>query len=295
MKKNLEKMIGRWVLMLGIALFFVQCETDLNGVDPVPADNAAVTTRDVSQAQGATIEELCACLATYPAEELTEEEIKALLYMREEEKLARDVYTAMFGKWALPVFENISLAEQRHFDVVGCLFAKYDDILTDPIIGKDPGEFTDPILQGMYDEMIVDGEASLIAALTVGANIEEYDLYDLNEALALPELNQDVKVVFEELAKGSRNHLRAFVFHLGNLGVVYEPIKLEEGVYEAIVTSEKETGGTICGLCINPTPLGDRPYCDGTGKGIGQPDGMHNGKGAGAGPQQARKNNRGKN
>lgn len=41
-----------------------------------------------------------------------------LLYMREEEKLARDVYITLYEKWGIPVFNNISNRESDHNDLI---------------------------------------------------------------------------------------------------------------------------------------------------------------------------------
>lgn len=38
-------------------------------------------------------------------------EIEGLLFMREEEKLAHDVYLALYAKWGLPIFQNIAQSE----------------------------------------------------------------------------------------------------------------------------------------------------------------------------------------
>jgi len=45
---------------------------------------------------------------------LTAEEETELVYMREEEKLARDVYLTLTDTWQLPIFWNIAGAKQRH-------------------------------------------------------------------------------------------------------------------------------------------------------------------------------------
>ena len=42
---------------------------------------------------------------------LTETDIAGLVFMREEEKLARDVYLTMSDRWGAPVFENIAASE----------------------------------------------------------------------------------------------------------------------------------------------------------------------------------------
>jgi len=56
-----------------------------------------------------------------PYEELSSDEVEAISWMREEEKLARDVYLALYQKWNLRIFWNIAASEQRHMDAIGTL------------------------------------------------------------------------------------------------------------------------------------------------------------------------------
>ncbi|ACJ16636.1 Hypothetical protein TON_1148 [Thermococcus onnurineus NA1] len=175
-----------------------------------------------------------------PTEELTLDEIQAILYMREEEKLARDVYLTLYDKWGIPIFNNIARSEQMHMDMVLALIEKYN--LTDPAEGKDIGEFTNPEIQALYDQLIEQGLQSEEAALKVGALIEEVDIKDLQEWLAKTD-NEDIKYVFENLMMGSRNHLRAFTNVLSRqYGITYEPQILPQDEYEAVVSSPMETG-----------------------------------------------------
>ena len=48
----------------------------------------------------------------FPKESISADELKGLLFMREEEKLARDVYTALDAKWNINAFSNIASSEQ---------------------------------------------------------------------------------------------------------------------------------------------------------------------------------------
>lgn len=60
-----------------------------------------------------------------PIEELTQDEINGLLIMREEEKLAHDVYITLYNKWKLNVFQNISKSELTHTEAVKYLIERY--------------------------------------------------------------------------------------------------------------------------------------------------------------------------
>ena len=80
----------------------------------------------------------CGASATSP-QALTDEERASLLFMREEEKRARDVYQVLGEKYNLRIFANIAQSEQRHFDAIGTLITRYG--LDDPAAGKGIGEF----------------------------------------------------------------------------------------------------------------------------------------------------------
>jgi hypothetical protein len=141
-----------------------------------------------------------------PAPVLTAAEVRALLFMREEEKLARDVYIAMYDKWGSRVFDNISQAEQRHMDSILGLLETYG--LADPALGS--GEFADAELQELFDSLIVSGLTSNLEALMVGALIEEVDMEDIVAAMDRT-TKADILAVYGNLLAGSENHLNAFV------------------------------------------------------------------------------------
>ena len=140
---------------------------------------------------------------------LTSAEEAGLLFMREEEKLARDVYLMLFDKWGLRVFANIAQSEQRHMDAVLYLLGKYG--LDDP--ARDPGLFQDSDLQDLYDELIAKGETSLVDAIEVGVLIELTDIEDI-ETLIKQTKKKDIIQVYTNLLNGSYNHLEAFESHL---------------------------------------------------------------------------------
>jgi len=135
------------------------------------------------------------------------------LFMREEEKLAGDVYSELATIWDLGVFWNIAESEQQHMDAVLNLLTKYG--LEDP--AGDPGVFDNSVLQELYDKLIEKGEQSLFDALYVGVEIEEIDIDDLTVYLENENIsNNDIRQVFTNLLNGSYNHLAAFNSHLGD-------------------------------------------------------------------------------
>jgi len=138
---------------------------------------------------------------------LSAAEEAGLLAMREEEKLARDVYLALGQVWKVRVFTNIAASEQRHMDAVKGLLDKYG--LADPAAGNGVGEFTDPRFTALYGQLVAQGSQSLQEALKVGIAIEELDIEDL-KGLLLSVEHTDIRRVYENLLAGSYNHLDAF-------------------------------------------------------------------------------------
>jgi len=156
---------------------------------------------------------------------LTELEEYHLLFMREEEKLARDVYDQLYVNFGNLIFDNISNSEQKHMDAIKVLLDKYG--LEDPILGV--GLFADPELQDLYD-LLLDFATDGTQALIVGAMIEETDIVDIQHAIddTEPE-HEDISSTYESLMCGSRNHLRSFVRQLEAISVSYVPIGEENG------------------------------------------------------------------
>lgn len=174
------------------------------------------------------------------ADELSEDEIAGLLFMREEEKLAHDVYQAMYVLWGMPIFTNIAESELTHTEAVKGLLDGYG--IADPAEGLPAGVFSDANLQALYDQLIAQGQTSLVDALMVGAAIEEIDILNL-QAHLLQTKKADITNVYENLMMGSRNHLRSFVSTLGNRGVTYQAQYLDSEAYQEIISTSIESGG----------------------------------------------------
>ncbi len=171
--------------------------------------------------------------------DLSAEESAALLYMREEEKLAHDVYLTLYEKWGLSTLQNISQSEQIHTTSVKTMLDRYG--LKDPA-SSSVGVFTNPELQALYNDLVKQGSLSLVDALKVGAAIEEIDILDLQERLAETD-NADIQQVFNNLLRGSYNHLRVFVSQLQRQsGEVYQPQYLTLESYQAILSGTNGAG-----------------------------------------------------
>jgi hypothetical protein len=144
-------------------------------------------------------------------------DIEGLLYIRQEEKLAGDVYAVLADTWGLRVFSTIASAEEVHESETAAVLALYG--IDDPIADLAAGEFLDPELQALYGDLVERGMTSEIEALMVGALIEETDIADLRDR-ATDEA--DIQSLYLRLEAGSQNHLRAFVRNLERRGVTYE-------------------------------------------------------------------------
>jgi len=172
---------------------------------------------------------------------LSQVEQTDLLFMREEEKVARDVYLKLYESWRLAVFSNIASAEQSHMDALLKLLRTYR--LPDPAAGNAIGEFTNPALQSLYDTLLEKGQLSALDALQVGGIIEETDMRDLAGAIDRSD-NVDIDATYESLLCGSRNHLRAFAHNLESMtGQPYTALVLTQDEVDVILNSPMEQCG----------------------------------------------------
>ncbi len=206
--KNLKNI--KWmVLVITLSLVFSSCTTDESDV----VENSNYETRLI----------------------LTQAEENALIFMMEEERLARDVYNVLYSKWGLNQFQNIAKSEQSHMNAVENLLKKYN--LEYNILNA--GTFKNVDLQTTYNSLLEQGEISIVGALISGATIEELDIFDLEEWMLKVD-NGDILNVFSKLQCGSRNHLRAFANSLELQGETYITQFISQTDYEEIITSDKE-------------------------------------------------------
>ena len=162
-----------------------------------------------------------------------------LAYVREEEKLARDVYITLYQAWGLAVFDNIAASEETHTTTVEDMIEKYR--LTDPVADDTVGVFVNPDLASLYTTLVTRGSQNSVEELYVGAAIEELDMIDLQAAIDATD-NGDIRQLYENLMRGSRNHLRAYVTRIESLGIVYEAQYLTQEQVDEIVDSPVERG-----------------------------------------------------
>lgn len=173
---------------------------------------------------------------------LTQQEKDAILYMMEEEKLARDVYEFLYVKWDSNPFGNIRKSEQTHMDRMKILITNYK--LSDPVAHNNdkPGLFTNALLQKYYNELVTAGKQSISEALKVGGKIEELDIADLEERIKQTD-KPDIINTYNYLKMASENHLRAFVRRLKMQDINYEPVILNKTEFDKIIAAENSKGG----------------------------------------------------
>lgn len=166
---------------------------------------------------------------------LSAQEISDLQFLREEEKLAHDVYTYAYERYGLNIFNNIASSEQTHTDAVFNLMTNYgvEDTASETI-----GIFTDPELAALYANLIAKVNLSEADALLVGATIEDLDIYDLDEK-ATYTTNTELHTLYSNLKCGSENHMRAFTNQLSSRAISYDPTYISVAEYETILAGSQ--------------------------------------------------------
>jgi len=225
--KNLIKYIGIGLTLTAIIFSYGSCSKDKTTVIN-DNKNGNLNKIDVE-----------AQVNSLPKESLSLEELNSLTYIREEEKLAKDVYFTLYNKWGVNIFNNISQSESSHMSAVLNLLNKYN--IADPVGTNETGKFANMQLKTLYDHLVSEGNKSTLNAYIVGATIEDLDLYDLKIDLVTID-NQDIRYVYEILLKGSRNHMRSFYKNIINAGGTYTPQYISKEEFKAIINSEMETG-----------------------------------------------------
>jgi hypothetical protein len=170
---------------------------------------------------------------------LTQAEIDDLKFLREEEKLARDVYLFSFNKYQVSIFDNISQSEQKHMNSVLNLMNKYG---IQDSASSEIGVFNNPDLQSLYTSLTTQSTISLVEALKVGATIEDLDINDIDVFIGNT-TKSDLLNVYDNLTCGSKNHIRSYTSQLTSNNVTYEPQFISIQYYTTILN--ESNGG--CG------------------------------------------------
>ena len=219
--------IAKPLLVMFLTLFFI-----MSGCGP---DGGGVNTTGSTDASGSTSVDNTA--ADEPGATgvtgLDATEASHLTFMREEEKLARDVYLTLANLYPdQQAFSQIGTrSEQTHTDTMRDKLDQFD--LPDPnpntnelpaSIGVFTGEEWGWYFTEKFALLTTKGAVSELDALYVGALIEELDMYDI---VICPQVMVDrgyaspcgleytdersLQTAYSALVSGSESHLRAFV------------------------------------------------------------------------------------
>ena len=105
--------------------------------------------------------------------------------------------------------------------------------LADPAAGKPAGVFENAYLQALYDRLVAMGSVSEVEALKVGCLIEETDIQDIRDKMALTD-EASILSTYQSLLCGSYSHLQAFNRVLANRGVSYQSQVTGQDLWNAI-------------------------------------------------------------
>ena len=175
-----------------------------------------------------------------------------LEFMCEEEKLARDVYITLGTMHPnTRIFGKIDDSEERHKCAVADMLEKYgiDSPSTNDNVGVFTGEDYGWYFTEKYGELVAQGSTAKLAALYVGAFIEELDMMDINQCPVvivatdngINDVSEcgkiytgkaDIQRLYGFLLEGSKNHLRAYVRNIEKV--------IGEGNYKAQVISQED-------------------------------------------------------
>jgi len=185
-----------------------------------------------------------------PVSKISQELTNTLSHMGNEERLAYDVYNALYLKYGKKTFTNIATkGEYQHITLVQELIQKYklsDDVnftnvdlpalgyMNTAIEDMIPGVYDVSTIQDLYDDLMAMATDET-EALRVGCRIEVIDIMDLDHDIVLAEAEDaaDIIEVFKILRAGSYNHYWAFDRALQGQGGCC-PVALEI------------LGGTVC-------------------------------------------------
>lgn len=248
-------------------LALVSCDKQglTNQTETIPVEMIALngnstgtTFLAVNSSTGATTFNVTGLSCTFSVTaDLTANEIEFLYAVREDEKVARDLYTSFYKKYALTPFANIGAAESNHIKAVERLFDYYQ--IKYPEVGP-AGVFANTTRQDLYNSLLSQGNISALEAFKVMAKDEETGIVNYKEVIKTI-VNPNIKMVLENLTKASENHLKAAIRQITALGGVYTPVLMSVSEFDTIIASGFQQGGkymnknsgqtTNCGSSIN--------------------------------------------
>jgi hypothetical protein len=240
----MRKQISRGTLLcLGViaGTFLTACvgPTLLGGEPEGPAN---VTLVDESGYTDVDLAALEAALDDLPMGQLSESEAEAIYYLREVEKLARDVFLVLDERWDVEGLRCVAEGEDTHTEAIKALIDRYR--LWDPSSVTWDGYYNNEELLALYRQFKRQGERSLVDAIKVGVMVEEISILDLREYRAETD-DEDLQMVYENLLRASRNHLRVFCALLQQQRETCENKYLSLTLFDQIVSTPPEPGFNV--------------------------------------------------
>ena len=173
----------------------------------------------------------------FPQEDISAVEETALLKIWQDQKLSRDLYQSFYTAYPLPIFANMLSDAQHHMDFVHILLGKFGVSVPQDVAGL----FTDQEAQNLFDLMLNAGNGSEVEALRQGAAAEDMIIDELQ--ILLPQTdNLEIQIIYQNLLKSAKNHLRLFVNELFQAGITYDPQYISGDDFDAILAAPIETG-----------------------------------------------------
>lgn len=236
--KDLKTIFISSLLLSSLILIWCQSpiSTNNNEIKP-PVENNPEITIDEYTVDKSDIINSHELLETIAQTELSEIEKNSLIHMRQEEMLARDVYKVLYATRWQNIFNNIWSSEQTHMDTIWYLLDRYN--ITDPINENTPWIYENQALQSLYTQLITQWSTSLVEALKVWATIEDLDIKDLEDFMKQIN-NEDILLAYQNLTKGSRNHMRSFIKNLERQWWTYNAQFLTQEELNLILNNEQE-------------------------------------------------------
>ncbi len=225
------------ILILISTVLLVHCDDGLPD-DPYAHISSAINV-DLSTGYSSMNVSLArANFNNFPFEDLSGQEEKGIVFVREEEKVAVNFYGMMSDLFGSEVLTQLAESERTHLGVTALPVEKYH--LQDPTVDRTDGEFMSNSLQAHYDELIEEGSPSLSDAFIAGTTLQEASLVTIQNQLDRVANNRDLRNMYAALRVATRNHLRIMFREVTDHGGSYAPLFMEQAAFQAIVSSDFE-------------------------------------------------------
>ena len=161
--------------------------------------------------------------------DLVQEMKDSLTYMKDEERLASDLYLNLYNYYKnysdleIKQLNNIATnTENDQISIIKSLVKRYDLNSSEPQdVNISRGVYENQVIQDLYDKFYAIGQNSQEEALKVGCMVEVTDINDLDKYISLAKESNatDIETAFKALRDGSYHNYWTFDQTLKNLGV----------------------------------------------------------------------------